>query len=278
MTDSSTSLIRSRLLEHARDLDALYDHVLKQYAMERVLHRMASSAGNEGTVLRGGWAMAVRLGVPHRRLDSLDLLCPAADREEILAEIRGIGGTAADGLMVDDGSIRTLDLRDGVGVRLRMFCYLESAQIPLRLDFGFGHALVPTPEVLQLPSMLDLPGAPMMDVCSIETVVAEAVVSIVRRGPRAVRMSDFYDTWLCLQVDPMTDLDLALQAAFATRETPIPGEIPYVLTEQFAESEHACKHWSAFTRGSAPTTEIELGEAVGAIRGAVMRLFEATGG
>jgi len=276
MPDTSKSLIRSRLLQHARDHGVLYDHVLRQYAQERVLHRMASSKGNEGTLLRGGWAMAVRLGVPHRRLTNLDLLCTvSADPGAFLTEIRGIGGTTADGLVLDGGSIRTRNLRDGVGVRIRMFGYLDNAQIPLQLDVGFGHALVPAPEVLQLPSMLDQPGAPTLGVCRFETVAAEAVGSVVLRGPLTLKMADIYDIWLCLQVDPMEDLELALQAAFFATGTPIPGEVPYVLTEQFASSDHARKNWLAFQKGASLTTEIGLGEAVGTIRDAVMPMFEA---
>ena len=66
------------------------------------------------------------------------------------------------------------------------------ARIAVTVDVGFGDALEPGTEVVNYPSMLDLP-TPRLRAYARETVIAEKFQAMVALGRANSRMKDFYD-------------------------------------------------------------------------------------
>lgn len=273
--------MRSQLLAHAQTHGVLYDHLLRHFAQERILHRLAESPWGEKLSLQGGWAVATRLGVHHRRLRTVELYCSQIHSvDDIGGIVRDDVGiySEKDGLHVDPHSVRAALLEtdtSAVRIRIKAFVHLDKAQIPIQIDFRINDSGSSNAEMMQMPAMLDMPGASAMDVVRFETVVAEVIWTIVERGNFGFRAPDYYDAWMATQVDPLDDLEEAIRETFRSRATPIPSDLPIGLTEGFAASAHARRHWGAFLTAYEPTTPVEIGDVVTAIREAATPVFKA---
>jgi hypothetical protein len=81
------------------------------------------------------------------------------------------------------------------------------------------------------------------------TVVAEKFHALVSLGLVNSRMKDYYDLWAILgsQSIDESELDKAIRATFARRETDIPAETPAGLTTQFSTDLLKVQQWSAYT-------------------------------
>jgi hypothetical protein len=79
--------------------------------------------------------------------------------------------------------------------------------------------------------------------------VAEKFHALVSLGLVNSRMKDYYDLWAILgsQSIDESELDKAIRATFARRETDIPAETPAGLTRQFSTDLLKVQQWSAYT-------------------------------
>lgn len=69
---------------------------------------------------------------------------------------------------------------------------LGRARIPVQIDVGFGDAVTPEAEEVELNTILDFP-APRVRIYPKETVVAENFEAMVTFGLLSGRMKDFWD-------------------------------------------------------------------------------------
>jgi hypothetical protein len=92
--------------------------------------------------------------------------------------------TPEDGLTCLPESVHVEAIREGReygGMRVKLMAMLGSVRIPLQVDVGAGDAVVPPPEVLDYPSLLDLPRA-RIRAYRPETSIAEKTEAMVSRG------------------------------------------------------------------------------------------------
>ena len=140
----------------------------------------------------------------------------------------------------------------------------------MTVDIAFGDALEPGAEVINYPSMLDLP-TPRLKAYARETVIAEKFQAMVALGRANSRMKDFYDVWLLSQSFHFDDdrLARAIAATFERRDTEIPIELPDGLTAAFAEDERKQRQWNAFLE-SAALNPGSLADVIAGIAGFIM--------
>ena len=78
--------------------------------------------------------------------------------------------------------------------RIRTRARIAGASIAIVIDIGFGDAVEPGLETLDLPVLLDQP-SPRLKAYAPETVIAEKFQAMVALGRANSRMKDFYDIW-----------------------------------------------------------------------------------
>ena len=244
--------VRARLQNLSRETDQSFELILTRYTLERLLYRLGTSAYAERFVLKGAMLLTSWFEDPYRATRDLDLLGfgdPSPDAmvaafKEILA------ADADDGVKFDLNALRVDPIREKLeygGLRLRTTASISGARIAVTVDVAFGDALEPGAELIDYPSMRDLP-KPRLRAYARETVIAEKFQAMVAVGRANSRMKDFYDIWLLSQSFRFDDdrLARAIAATFERRGTPIPAEIPDSLTQAFAEDEQKRGQWSAF--------------------------------
>lgn len=258
--------VRARLLTLARQKGQAFDLLLTRYANERLLHRLSLSPHRSRFVLKGAMLMATWFDDPHRPTRDVDFLGygdPAP--EAMLVTFREICAIEVDdGIVFDVDALRVELIREELeygGLRLRTTGALAGARISVIIDIGFGDAIEPGIEEVNLPVLLDLP-QPRLRVYARETVIAEKFQAMVMLGLANSRMKDFYDVWtLSRSYDFDEDrLSRAIAATFERRGTAIPFEAPVALTQTFATDVGKQRQWAAFVRDLA--IEIPVFEAV----------------
>lgn len=237
--------------------------LLTRYALERLLHRLSLSPHRERFVLKGAMLLVTWFDEPHRATRDVDLLGfgdPAHDA--LLGTFREVMAVEADdGVSFDLGGLRIEAIREEAeygGSRLRTTAALAGARIPITVDVGFGDAVEPGVEDIDLPVLLDMP-SPHLRAYPPETVIAEKLHAMVVLGMANSRMKDYYDVWMlttAFELEPER-LRRAIVATFARRGTAIPSLIPDGLSESFAEDPGKLRQWEAFARNlSGPAADL----------------------
>ena len=238
--------------------------LLTRYALERLLHRLSLSPHRERFVLKGAMLLATWFDEPHRATRDVDLLgFGDAAEAALLATFREIMAVEVDdGVSFDLKGLRIEAIREEVeygGSRLRTTAALAGARIPITVDIGFGDAVEPGIEDIDLPVLLDMP-SPHLRAYPPETVIAEKFHAMVALGRANSRMKDYYDVWMltsAFAIEPER-LQQAIAATFARRSTVIPAEVPDGLSDAFAGDPAKQRQWNAFARslsGSIPEFE-----------------------
>ncbi len=269
--------VRERLQEVARHGGFLFDQLLRRYARERLVRSLVAAGDGGEIALCGGTAVEARLGVPHRLLRSAELRAPVGTTPEGLGSaIRDLGtDLARDGLLLDGASVRPRHLRERPGETafgMIAFLTLRGAQVAVHLDVVARRAERPPAEEMDVPLLLDATGF-RVPVLRHEVLMSDCVIGLLQRGSAHARMVDLYDAWLLSQVDPLADLGAALADAAENGRVPPVRGVPDVLSDDFARSAHARRHWHAFVRKSEPSTEVALGDAVRQVRELVLPIL-----
>lgn len=251
--------VRQRLLNLAHARGQPMELLLTRYALERLLHRLSISPHRDRFVLKGAMLLATWFDEPHRATRDVDLL--------------GFGDAAEDALLGTFGEIMAVEVDDGVsfdlkglrieaireeleygGSRIRTSAALAGARIPITADIGFGDAVEPGVEDIDLPVLLDMP-SPHLRAYPPETVIAEKFHAMVVLGRANSRMKDYYDVWMLTSAFDIEHerLRRAIVATFSRRSTVIPAVVPDGLSDAFANDPGKQRQWDAFARNLSGT-------------------------
>jgi hypothetical protein len=273
--------VRDRLFQRSRDRREDFQLVLQRYAVERLLFRLARSPYRGRFILKGAMLYVVWGGEAYRPTRDLDLLGQGPAEVEPLADcFRALCSVEVpdDGLLFLPESVQGQKIRDKAeygGIRIRLEARLGTALINVQVDVGFGDAVVPYPEELDFPTLLDGP-APRIRTYPRESVVAEKLHAAVLLGDVNSRMKDFYDLFTLPRLFPFGGVTLtqAIAATFERRRTPLPESLP--LRVAFFEDDSRAVQWRAYLARNELATAPQDFAAVGeALRGFLAQPYDA---
>lgn len=273
MTDSPKNLgasVRQRLLNLSRASGTDFVVTLSNYALERLLYRLSCSQHRDRFVLKGAMLFRIWSDEPHRATRDMDLLAFGSPATEEIARIFREACRLEvddDGVAFQPESVRTEDIREAQeydGIRVRMTAMISQARASLKIDVGFGDAVVPHAEETPYPTLLDFP-APTIRAYARETVIAEKFHAMVSLGIANSRMKDFYDLYALATSCEFSGSVIcsAIRATFERRTTPMPSAAPIALTTEFSKDTTKMTQWRAFvTGGSVGKASSDLSEVV----------------
>jgi len=282
-TKNLPASVKARLANLAREQKEDFQELLSRYGRERLLYRLSVSEFQERFVLKGALLFAYWTGAPHRPTRDMDLLGygdpDIAVLEKVFRDLCAIE-VQPDGLVFQADSVKGERIKDEEkyeGVRLHMTALLEKSRIPLQIDVGFGDRVVPAPEEIDFPTLLDFP-TPHLKSYTRESMVAEKFEAMVKLGMLNTRMKDFFDVWTVSQefaFDGPT-LSRAIEATFETRGTAVPNELPLALTAEFHDDREKNAQWKAFLNKAKLNVEGKsLAEIAEALRAFLIPVSEA---
>ena len=155
-----------------------------------------------------------------------------------------------DGILFDVEALRVELIREklacgGLGLRT-IIAWLAGARITVVIDIGFGDAVEPGVEKINLPVLLDL-SVPRLRAYARETVVAKRFQAMVLFGLANTRMNNYYDIWILSRsyVFDAERLSRAIAATFERRGTVVPEDLPDALTPAFSTDAKKQRQWEA---------------------------------
>jgi predicted nucleotidyltransferase component of viral defense system len=223
------------------------------------------------------------MGQSHRPTRDLDLLGFGESSEEALRkvfeEICRVE-VERDGLAFDPSSIAIEEIRgdqEYSGRRVKLAGRLGNAEIRIQIDVGYGDVVTPKAKPVEYPVLLNFP-APRIRAYPMETLIAEKLQAMVALGMANSRMKDYYDIYVLSQTFSFDGHDLvnAITATFKRRDTPIPGDIPLALSDEFATNRDKASQWRAFTdRSGLADLDVDLAQIIGALRNYLLGPLQA---
>ncbi|HBG25595.1 MAG TPA: hypothetical protein DDX75_00705 [Phycisphaerales bacterium] len=262
--------IHQRLLNVRDKTGENFNSILVRYGLERLLYRIMLSNHSDVFVLKGAMLFALWHEVPGRPTRDIDLLGFGNPSNQQLKQLFSDACDVVfedDGLRFDAGSIQTEDIRDDqeyLGTRIHLLAFLGNGRIPLQIDIGLGDAIIPAPEEIVYPTILDLP-APRIRAYHPATVIAEKINAMVVHGIMNSRMKDFYDIYILLN-HMNIDNDLlaqAIKATFNRRKVELPQQLPVGLSLEFLEDSTKEIQWKAFlNRSNLSDSGLKLSEII----------------
>ena len=147
--------------------------ILQNYMFERLLVRLATSAYKDKFVLKGGMLVAAIVGLDNRATMDLD--------------------TTLKNLPLTPEAIRSA-LEQVAAVPFD--AHFDTLITPLSIDVSTGDAITPHAVQYQFSEIFDDEKSYELWAYNIETVMAEKVETILRRGVFNTRPRDFYDAYI----------------------------------------------------------------------------------
>lgn len=222
----SAAQVKGRIKNVARNNKADARVLMRIYAMERFLERLANSKYQDRFVIKGGILVTALVGVAQRSTMDIDTSLrnenlSAKDAERIVKEIAEID--LDDGVTFTIKSVEEImDEMEYPGIRVLMNAFLEKMTIPLKIDISTGDVITPRAVKFDYPLMLENRTIALWSY-NLETILAEKLQTILARGILNTRMRDFYDVhMLMLKYGESVQQDVfraAFKATCEKRET-----------------------------------------------------------
>lgn len=279
--NNNSASIRARLRNVANKEKKPFDFILMLYFIERLLFRLSLSKYSNQFVLKGGLLLYNILNEQARATKDIDLLAQQIESnleelKSIFAEVANI--SAEDAVIYDTASITSERIKEDAdyeGVRVKLTAFLGNARKVLQFDIGFGDIIIPKPQIIEYPTLLDME-KPIIQAYSKESVIAEKFEAMLYLADANSRMKDFYDIYsLCLNYD--FDGQILYEAITQTliqRNTQL-SENPIVFTDGFAHNDDKQTQWNAFKRRANVASEIGFDEIIRIIRTFLKPIYEA---
>ena len=261
--------VRQRLLNLAKKERLPYNRLQLLYLQERWLARLSETPYKNHLVLKGALFLYSRYGTASRPTRDIDFLGRATPAEvahlvDITREIARVD--LDDAVAFDPDSVVGAEHQAATeygGVHLEVKGYLGRARELIRMDVGFGDAVIPAPVELAYPTLLGHE-PPKILAYSFETVVAEKVQAMTVLYEVNSRFKDFYDVYHLALTEPFEApvLREALLRTFERRRTPI-GDTLRLFSLSFTRDAERQRQWQVFLdrvqTGEEPTFEDVLG-------------------
>ena len=202
--------------------------ILQNFMLERFLERIALSPYKENVVLKGGMLIASLVGTAFRTTMDMDatLRQQALDSSAIEKMLQEICALDLDDEVRFEFMHLDLIREDDAygGYRAALIAHFDSIRTPVKIDLTTGDKLTPGAILYRYPSGFEEKTLEIW-AYNLETVLAEKVETILRRGTGNTRARDFYDVYLLTKTQSgKLDKALfreALAATIAHRESPI---------------------------------------------------------
>lgn len=174
--------------------------ILQNYMFERLLVRLAQSGYKEKFVLKGGMLVAAIVGLDNRATMDLDTTLKSLPLtpEAITGALQAVCSIESDDDVTFEVGTVTPIRDDDIygGYRVMLNAKYDTIVTPLSIDVSTGDAITPNPVEYTFSEIFDDEKSYRLWAYNIETVMAEKVETILRRGVFNTRPRDFYDAYI----------------------------------------------------------------------------------
>ena len=247
--------------------------VLQNFMLERLLERIYLSDYRDNFILKGGMLISSLVGIENRTTMDMDATLKGYPLDAALLE-RALQDICV--VQVEDDAIFDLNqitpIRDDDeygGYRAAITADYESIRVPLKIDLTVGDVI--TPRAIRLAYQSNFEDR-VFDIWAynLETILAEKIETILRRGALNTRMRDFYDVYI-IAVTRQSEVDglilkNALIATMQKRESLNAWDESSNLLAAIRQDAFMPQRWSRYAAENNYTKSITFEETLEKIR------------
>ena len=267
----------------AKEIEIKYDlnyyEILQRYMFERVLERISVSKYHDNFILKGGLLLSAMFGIDNRMTKDMDATITGIDVSKdkmlkVLNEILNIN--LNDGVKFDVVNITDIREDDEYGGnKYHIVGKLQSLKVNLEIDISTGDKVTPKELKYKYPLIFE-DRTIMISSYNIETILAEKIETILRRGTFNSRMKDFYDVYYFL-TKLRKDMDInilkeAVDNTFTKRDS-----FEYLsdfekIIDSIIGNERIEKLWNIYSNKYKYANGIDINEILNLLKGIIKEL------
>lgn len=202
MSNAKSMSLRARINNFSKKHGISPQLALQSFFAERFLARIAQSPYAGNLAIKGGTLMSAILGIELRTTMDVDatIIGIRADEARIIEVVETIAAIdIGDGIVFTrDESIPTAITKDDEygGYTIGLVARFGTIRLPIGVDITFGDAITPEAESRDFRSLLDDAVSIRLKAYPVETLMAEKLQTILKRGVSTTRPRDFYDLYM----------------------------------------------------------------------------------
>ena len=241
----------------------------QRFMFERILERISVSKYNENFILKGGLLLSAMLGINSRSTRDMDISIKGIDVSkekmvQVLNEILSLDiGDGVKFEMINVTDIRADD--EYGGNKYHLVGRLENLKVALEIDISTGDEITPKELNYEYISIFENKKI-YIDTYNIETILAEKIETILRRGKYNARMKDYYDVYFFLtKLKDEIDLETfkqALNNTLTKRESFDYYKDYRQILNGLTNDERINNYWSTYKKKTKYAQNIEFKEMV----------------
>ena len=197
---SNAMSLKAKIRNIAKQKNIPAQVVLQNYMFERLLVRLSASDYKEKFVLKGGMLVAAIVGLDNRATMDMDTTLKNLPLtvETIRGALESVCDIASDdGVTFEIGTVSPIREDDIYGgYRVMLTARFDTLLVPLSIDVSTGDAITPHAVAYRFSEIFDGEKTYDLWAYNVETVLAEKVETILRRGVFNTRPRDFYDAYI----------------------------------------------------------------------------------
>lgn len=263
---SNSMSLKAKIRNIAKQKNLPAQVILQNYMFERLLVRLSSSEYKEKFVIKGGMLVAGIVGLDNRATMDMDATLKnlPLTPEAICSALEDICAlTFDDGVLFEIGTISPIREDDIYGgFRVMLNAKFDTLLTPLSIDISTGDAITPHAVQYSFSEMFDEEKSYNLWAYNIETVMAEKVETILRRGVFNTRPRDFYDTYILATTQSFDKavFENALRATANHRDTAHQIANVSDILHNIEESLELKTMWGKYRKQFAYAKDIEYGQ------------------
>ena len=269
---SNAMSLKAKIRNIARQKNIPAQVVLQNYMFERLLVRLSASEYKDKFVLKGGMLVAAIVGLDNRATMDMDTtlknlpLTPEAIRSTL---DNVCNSPFDDGVSFEIGTILPIREDDIYGgYRVMLNARFDTIITPLSMDVSTGDAITPHAVQYNFSEIFDDEKTYELWAYNVETVMAEKVETILRRGVFNTRPRDFYDAYILTTTQKFDKavFENALKATANHRGTVRQIEdVPGIL-QNIEESPELKTMWERYRKQFAYAADIEYEQIMNVLK------------
>ena len=257
--------LKAKELEDKYNLN--YYESLQRFMFERILERISVSKYQDNFILKGGLLLAAMFGVENRTTKDMDTTITGIDISKdkmvnVLNEILSID--LNDGVKFDIVSITDIREEDDYGGnKYHITGRVNSTKVNLEIDTSTGDKV--TPKELKFKyHLLFEDRSILINSYNIETILAEKIETVLRRGKYNSRMKDYYDIYFFLtKLRNEIDINIlkdAIDNTFTKRDS-----FEYLndyseIIKSIIDSDRIKTNWKSYSRKNSYANNLEVNQ------------------
>ncbi len=257
--------LKAKELEYKYNLN--YYESLQRFMFERILERISVSKYQDNFILKGGLLLAAMFGVENRTTKDMDTTITGIDISKdkmvnVLNEILSID--LNDGVKFDIVSITDIREEDEYGGnKYHITGRVNSTKVNLEIDISTGDKVTPKELKFKYPLLFE-DRSILINSYNIETILAEKIETVLRRGKYNSRMKDYYDIYFFLtKLRNEIDINIfkdAIDNTFTKRDS-----FEYLndyseIIKSIIDSDRIKTNWKSYSKKNSYANNLELNQ------------------